>query len=98
MTEDMGVFFDLEGFAVTATWGALSTPVIFNAPADSDVFGGAAMGSQECTADLPISKFPGLARGDVITIAGSQYKVTEQPAPIEDGQIKRARLERAVTA
>ncbi len=86
--EDLSVFFNLDGFAVQATWGALTANVIYAAPTE-DLLGGDATGTDH-TADLPATSFPGIKRGDTVAIAGhGTFTLREAPRLVEDGAIKR---------
>lgn len=96
--EDLSLFFDLTGFAVTATWGTNAAQVIFDMPAE-DVLGARAQ-STEYEVTLPTAVFPGITRGDTITISGAAaavngpYRLREKPRLVEDGALKSMLLER----
>lgn len=90
-TEDLSVFFDLGGFAIQATWGALPANVIFSEPTE-DLLGGDASGT-DYTVDLPATSWPGIKRGDVVTIDGrGAFALREPPRLLSDGAIKRLSL------
>ena len=87
--EDLTVFFSATEFATVATWGALSANVLLNAPTE-DLLGGRTQGIAY-EALLAASAFPGIARGDEVTIAAVAFVVREVPA-VGDGALKRLLL------
>ena len=86
--EDMTVFFDAAaGFALPATWGALSASVIFDSPAE-DVLSGQVVGT-DFSVVLPASFWPGIARDASVTITGKGTFVVREVRPLTDGALKR---------
>jgi len=90
--EDLSAFFRSEEFATSASWGALTANVIFDSPTQ-DILGGRGI-SSEYTAVLPAAEFPGIARGDDITIAGVTYTLREYPHLLDDGATKQLLLKK----
>jgi hypothetical protein len=96
--EDMSVFFDAAGFAVSATFvpeagGAAQTAsVIFDAPTEQ-VFGGEAL-SNEYLITYAATDLPDIRKGDRGVIQGVTYKVREIRL-LDDGKLKTALLTKA---
>lgn len=93
-TEDLSVFFNAAEFAVQAIFtptgeAPLTANVMLDRP-DEDVLGGRAS-STEYAMTLPASKFPGIARGMAVVIAGASYTVREVRV-LSDGAIKTVTL------
>ncbi len=87
--EDLSVFFNSADFGSAATWNAQSATVILDTPTE-DILGGRAQ-SNEYTATLRASDFAAIKRGDVITIATTNYQVREIKL-LDDGAIKQLLL------
>ena len=81
--EDLSAFFSTSEFATSASWGALTASVIFNTPTE-EILGGRGV-SNEYTAILPASEFPGITRGDEVVISGDTYTLRERPRLLDDG-------------
>ena len=89
-TEDLSVFFDTTtGFAVVATWGALTSNVIFDAPSEN-ILGGQ-VNSEEYLATLKNADFPNITRGATVMIGGATYKVRNVNT-LSDGSLKTLSL------
>lgn len=87
--EDLSVFFSEAEFAVLAIWGALQTEVILSAP-NEDILNGRAQGiAYEVL--LPTAAFPGIVRGESVTVNGVAYVVRDVRRE-DDGAIKRLLL------
>jgi hypothetical protein len=92
--EDLGVFFDAFAVAAVRTpaGGSPQTAkVLFNAP-DQTVLSDSVM-TTEYAITLQANDFPGLKRGETVTVAGTNYKVREVQQ-LDDGLIKQATLEK----
>lgn len=93
--EDMSVFFDTAGFAVSATFtpsagGAAQTAsVILDSPTE-EVFGGEGL-SNEYLITYPTSSLVGIRKGDTGVIEGITYRVREVRL-LDDGKLKTATL------
>lgn len=87
--EDLSVFFDVDEFAVVATWGALTANVIFSTPTE-EVLGGRAIGVA-FEVVLANADLPGIARNEEITVDSVTYVVREVHRD-GDGAIKRLHL------
>lgn len=90
--EDLSLFFDADGFAVTASWGASTAQVLMRQPTE-DILGGRAQ-SNEYELTMPAAEFAGINRGDTLTIAGVSYRLREKPRLVGDGALKTLLLER----
>lgn len=90
--EDLSLFFDADGFAVAASWGASTALVLMRQPTE-DILGGRAQ-SNEYEATLPAASLPGINRGDAVTISGVSYRLREKPRLVGDGALKTMLLER----
>lgn len=90
--EDLAQFFQVDEFATSATWGALTAKVILDSPTQ-DILGGRGI-STEYTAVLPAAEFPGIARGDEITIGADVYTLREYPHLLDDGATKQLVLKK----
>ena len=82
-------FFDLDEFAVSATWGAYTENVILS-NSTLDILGNRAR-SIEYVAIMPIQVFPGIEKGAMVEIGDSLYRVREHPTYA--GLLKRIELE-----
>lgn len=92
-TEDLSAFFDLDGFAVRATWGAHTAAVIYSEPTEDGLMGDTA--SEYPTAELAASDLSGIDEGAELVIDGKgTFRVREKPRLIADGAIKRLVLRR----
>ena len=93
--EDMSVFFDTAGFAVSATFapeagGAAQTAnVIFDSPTEQ-MFGGESL-SNEYLITYPATALPDIRKGDRGVIEGVTYRVREIRL-LDDGKLKTALL------
>lgn len=92
--EDMSVFFDAAGFAVSATFVPLgkapqTANVLFDAPTEP-VFGNDVL-SDDFTIQYPATELVSVRAGDTGTIAGVQYRVRDVRL-LDDGKIKQAKL------
>jgi hypothetical protein len=87
-TEDMSVFF--ADFGVPAVFGAQSATVILDQP-DGQIFDG-----QLVTGDPSMvyisGELEGLAKGGVVTIDGTDYRVTQPPERVQDGKLMQAQV------
>lgn len=92
MAEDLSVFFSTAEFAHQATWGVMTTAVLFDQPAE-DILGGRAQ-SSEYEVTMPAGEFAGINRGDTITVGGVSYRLREKPRLVGDGALKSLLLER----
>lgn len=89
-TEDLSVFFDTTtGFAVVATWGGLTSNVIFDAPS-GDILGGQ-VNSEDYLVTLKATDFPNITHGATVTIGGATYKVRNVNT-LTDGALKTLSL------
>lgn len=86
MAEDLSVFFRTAEFAHQATWGVMTTAVLFDQPTE-DILGGRAQ-SADYEVTLPAGEFPGINRGDTLTISGVSYQLREKPRLVGDGALK----------
>jgi hypothetical protein len=88
-TENLAAFFDTADFAVTATSGAQTVQVVFDAP-DQEILGGSVL-SREYAITYAATQLTGLTTGSAITVDGVGYAVREVTAQ-DDGKIMRATL------
>ena len=91
MSENLAGFFSTSEFAVTATWGVLTAPVILDTP-DQLLFGG---GQQftDYRMTYAAGNFSGLDAGESVSIGGVSYTVREARA-MDDGAIMVATLQK----
>lgn len=85
--EDMSVFFDTAVFGTAVTWGALTATGIFDAPAE-DVVSGEVIGT-DYSVTIPATVFPGIDRGETITVTGRGTFAVREVRPLTDGNLKR---------
>lgn len=90
--EDLSVFFSTGEFAHQATWGALTAAVLLDQPTE-DILGGRAQ-SNEFEVTMQAAEFPGINRGDTISINGASYQLREKPRLADDGALKKLSLTR----
>lgn len=94
LSEDFAQFFDTDGFAVTATFGAQTAQVILDAPGES------LLGDRIASSDYSITyradqfNAPSLKNGDSLTVDGANYKVRSLNT-LDDGKLMRAWLSKA---
>lgn len=86
---DDEVFYGDE-FTVEATVGAETVAVHFVQP-DEDLLGDTVR-SRQYLMRYPASAFPGLARGDTVTIVGATYTVRDEPRLLRHGRDLEAEL------
>lgn len=75
LISDIYTAMQADGLAVPATFGAVTTPVVFDLP-DLDQFGGFSQ-SREYSIRLQSVAWPLLKHGDAITVDGVAYTVRE---------------------
>lgn len=76
---------DYAGLLVSASWTPVSLPTetrkVYFRESDQDVLGGVGAMTREYLIEYPSDFFPGLKRGEVMTISGGSYKVIETSRP-----------------
>lgn len=88
--EDLSVFFDLAGFAVSATWNGSTVNVIYDAPA-VDVLSGEAIGT-DFSVTLKSTDWPAIARGATVVVSGKGTYTVREVRPLHDGALTRLML------
>lgn len=91
LSDDVAQFFSTDDFAVNATFGAETKPVILDAPGESLL--GDRIASSDYAITYPTTSFAGLKHGDAITVDGVGYKVRSVNS-LDDGKLMRAWLSR----
>lgn len=87
--EDLSVFFQVDGFAKTATWNGQTTAVFLDEP-DAEIFTGEEVRvvAAQKWATMPTAVWPGIGRNAQVVIEGVTYKVREVHQ-LKDGALKR---------
>ena len=85
-SEDLSEFFDVDDFAITATWNSQSVKGIF----DNEYFdetGGVGVESSNPVFMCTAADVSGIAEGDAITINATAYTVAGPPQPDGTGAV-----------
>jgi hypothetical protein len=89
-TEDLSVFFDLNGFGVPVTAGAVSGVGILDQ--NSELILDREIAIIDYLLTVPTVTFGSLGQGDAITVDGQLYKVEIRPQRFDDGTLCRMPL------
>lgn len=89
--EDLSVFLDSDGFAVSVTAGAVTGLGILDMPSEIIADGVVLTTDYKLTCDA--SKFGGLLHGDAMTVDGNDYTV-RNTALVDDGAICEIMLQK----
>ena len=89
-TEDLDVFFDLDGFGVPVVAGAVSGVGILDQ--DSEMIFGGEVTVIDYLLTVPTATFGSLGYGQAITVDGESFKVEMQPQRFDGGVLCRIPL------
>lgn len=89
--EDLSVFLDSDGFAVSATAGAVTGLGILDMP--SEIIADGVVLTTDYKLTCEASKFGGLLHGDSITVDGTNYTV-RNTALMDDGALCEIMLQK----
>lgn len=88
-TEDLSVFFDLQGFGVPVVYKGITGVGILDMP--SEILADGVVLSTDYKLTVQSSVFAEFLNGDTVTVDGKAYKV-RNPSLVDDGKITEVML------